>query len=302
MLRGAYLRIKHIHLVFCALILCLISFFYICPESYAISIKPVAIDSRIKTFIYSENEIFHLRFRVGYQSIVEFANDEEIELISLGDPFPWKLTPVNRRLFVKALDPNASTNMTIITNKRMYLFEIDSTDADDKVLDDDLVYVARFFYPDNSIDSPLFTPPDMSILGNAPNINPSLANTGIMPQNKIGGIGLDSDKKLMLSKPNDYSSLSPSTKALNFSYSFAGSSNNIIPIKVFDDGSKTFFQFKNKKNNLIPSFYAVNNKGEEEALTYKSEGDYIVINRVEWQFSLRMGNELVCVFNDAMPK
>lgn len=114
---------------------------------------PIATDSRIKTFIYNESEVFHLTVHYGYQSNIEFAKNEEIETMSMGNSYSWKITPVGRRLFIKALEGAARTNMTIITNKRTYQFELESKNPDNN-LDDDLVYVARFYLPDKSFNSP----------------------------------------------------------------------------------------------------------------------------------------------------
>ena len=81
----------------------------------------------VLTLVYSEeNEIFNLKFRLGYNSIIEFSQNEEIETISLGDPYPWKITPVDRRLFIKPIEAGVTTNMTVITNERVYLFEIEA--------------------------------------------------------------------------------------------------------------------------------------------------------------------------------
>jgi type IV secretion system protein VirB9 len=65
--------------------------------------KPIAMDSRIKTFIYSENEVFRLVVHYGYQTSIEFADGEEIQTISVGNNYAWQLTPVGRRLFIKAI-------------------------------------------------------------------------------------------------------------------------------------------------------------------------------------------------------
>ena len=53
--------------------------------------QPIAIDSRIKTFIYSENEVFRLVVHYGYQTSIEFAEDEEIQTISAGNNYAWQL-------------------------------------------------------------------------------------------------------------------------------------------------------------------------------------------------------------------
>ena len=119
--------------------------------SYA-SVKPVAMDSRIKTYIYSDNEVFRLVVHYGYQTSIEFAEGEEIQTISAGNSYAWQLTPVGRRLFIKPLEENILTNMTILTNKRSYHLEIQSKNQS-MALDEELVYVVRFFYPDENFDS-----------------------------------------------------------------------------------------------------------------------------------------------------
>ncbi len=103
-------------------------------------------DSRIKTYIYSPNEVFLLVLHYGFQSYIEFAKGENIDTVTLGDSFAWKFTPLGNKLFIKPLEKNIRTNMTIITNKRTYQFDIvakELLEGEDK----DLVYVVRFQYP-----------------------------------------------------------------------------------------------------------------------------------------------------------
>src|ERR1700733_5223896 len=78
---------------------------------------PVATDSRIKTFVYSENNVFNLVTHYGYQSNIEFGLNEQVETISLGERSSWQIAPAGRRLFVRALTASAHTNMTVITSK-----------------------------------------------------------------------------------------------------------------------------------------------------------------------------------------
>lgn len=114
--------------------------------------KPLALDSRIKTYIYSENEVFRLVVHYGYQTSIEFAEGEDIQTISLGNNYAWQLTPIGRRLFVKPLEENILTNMTILTNKRAYHFDIESKLVS-YAADDELVYVVRFYFPDSDFDA-----------------------------------------------------------------------------------------------------------------------------------------------------
>ena len=108
--------------------------------------EPITIDNRIKTYVYNENEVYRLVLHYGYQSNIEFSQGEKISTISVGDSFAWKITPVGRRLFIKPLQDNIHTNMTILTNKYTYQFDLLSK-TPDKNLDKELVYVLRFFYP-----------------------------------------------------------------------------------------------------------------------------------------------------------
>ena len=113
---------------------------------------PISIDSRIKTFVYSENEIFPIVLNYGYQTAIEFSKDETIQTYSVGNQFVWQFSAVGRTLFIKPLEENIVTNMTVLTNKRRYYFELYSKLVSDTP-DEELSYVVRFFYPDEAKDS-----------------------------------------------------------------------------------------------------------------------------------------------------
>ncbi len=110
--------------------------------------EPITTDNRIKTYVYNENEIYRLVIFYGYQTSIEFATGEEVINISMGDSYAWQITPVGRRLFIKPLEENMHTNMTILTNKRAYQFDLFSKKVESDY-DPDLVYVMRFYYPSN---------------------------------------------------------------------------------------------------------------------------------------------------------
>jgi len=234
--------------------------------------QPVAVDSRIKTLIYSPNEVFQLKFIVGYQSIIELESDESIELVSFGDPLPWSMKVFNKRIFIKAMDPGVKTNFTIITNKRTYLTEISSSNLEDESFDDQLVYIVRFMYPEIDIDTPKLH------VARKPNLNASLPQPN---QNK--------SKERTLQKLD----------GINFQYTFAGTGDRILPLRIFDNGKSTFMQFPNN-NALIPSIYAVNTNGTESLLRHRLENEYVVVDSIEYQFALRYKSDLTCIFNEML--
>lgn len=107
---------------------------------------PLTTDNRIKTYIYSPNEVFLLVLHYGFQSSIEFDKNETINTITLGNSYAWKITPLGNRLFINPMEKNIRTNMTIITNKRTYQFDLVSTELQEGK-EKDLVYVVRFQYP-----------------------------------------------------------------------------------------------------------------------------------------------------------
>ncbi|PCJ26958.1 MAG: hypothetical protein COA94_04605 [Rickettsiales bacterium] len=110
---------------------------------------PLTTDSRIKTYLYSPNEVYLLVLHYGFQSHIEFGKNEEIETITVGDSYAWKITPLNNRLFIKPMERNIRTNMTIITNRKIYQFDIVAKELESGS-EKDLVYVVRFQYPKKS--------------------------------------------------------------------------------------------------------------------------------------------------------
>ncbi|NDB82721.1 MAG: hypothetical protein EB127_08275 [Alphaproteobacteria bacterium] len=107
---------------------------------------PLTRDTRIKTYIYNKSEVFMLALHFGYQSHIEFAEGEVPQTISVGDTFAWKMTPINNRLFIRPLEKNIKTNMTVITNKRTYQFDLVAKELEEGE-EEDLVYQIKFFYP-----------------------------------------------------------------------------------------------------------------------------------------------------------
>jgi type IV secretion system protein VirB9 len=219
--------------------------------------RPIQIDHRVRIVMYQPDEVYKFTGHYRYQSTVEFGPDEEIKTISMGDSTAWMLNPSGNRLFLKPLEQDATTNMTLITNKHTYLFELHARETDD-IDDKDMIFVMRFIYPDGNqaqtVSSYLDSVPDPDL-----------------PANK---------------------------GKYNFNYTISGS-DLTAPRRIFDDGEFTYFQFKDKNADL-PAFYLVDDKGNESIINYRTRGDYIVVERVGKRFTLRHGEDIVCVFNEAL--
>ena len=86
----------------------------------------------------------------------------------------------------------------------------------------------------------------------------------------------------------------------NFNYDFTGEPS-IAPLKVFDNGEFTYLQFP-KKGSELPAIFAVDYDGFESLVNFRVAGNYIIVERVSAQFTLRNGNEIVCVYNNNLLK
>ena len=121
--------------------------------------RPVPQDAHIQHAFYDENQVYHLQGAPGWQITIEFAPDERIENVSIGDSLSWQVTPNKRakNLFLKPLKRNASTNMTVLTDRRRYAFDL-TTGARRP----NTPWMLRFDYPRPvvvTIDQPLPPPP-----------------------------------------------------------------------------------------------------------------------------------------------
>jgi type IV secretion system protein VirB9 len=108
---------------------------------------PGAVDPRIRTVAYDPDQVVRLTGYFGIQTMLEFAPDERIENVSIGDALGWQVTPNKKAnlLFLKPLDRTAATNMTVVTDRRRYVFEL--VVAGPKATAKDLAYVVRFLVP-----------------------------------------------------------------------------------------------------------------------------------------------------------
>lgn len=212
-------------------------------------------EKKFRSYIYNPNDVYRYLGHYTYQGFIEFEEGETVNTISMGDPTLWLFEHLGNRLFLKPVgEDNSETNMTVITNKRVYHFELVAKEAKG-ITDKDLIFVVKFAYPDEK---------DKNIV-EFPKAPPS-----------------DEPDMRELSK-------------YNFNYQYTGEPA-IAPLKVFDNGEFTYFQFS-KKNAEIPAIFTVDAEGFESLINFRAAGNYIIVERVAPQFTLRSGSDIVCVYN-----
>jgi type IV secretion system protein VirB9 len=114
--------------------------------------KDTAIDKRIKVMVYNPDDVFKYVGYYGYQANIEFSPSETVDSVSMGDTTAWQIVPAGHRIFLKPIESDATTNMTVITNKYTYYFELHAKEAED-INDPGMIFTLRFLYPDESSGS-----------------------------------------------------------------------------------------------------------------------------------------------------
>ena len=87
-------------------------------------------------------------------------------------------------------------------------------------------------------------------------------------------------------------------ETLNFNYAIVGPESH-SPIRIFDDGEFTYFEFRDK-NGEVPAFFVVDPLQNEAVINFRTVGSYIVVERVAPRFTLRSGAYVICVYNENM--
>lgn len=91
-----------------------------------IAAPAAAAEGHVQTVFFEPDAVVQITGAVGWQVMIEFAPDERIENVSIGDSTAWQVAPNKRArmLFLKPLSTKASTNMVVITSQRTYTFAL----------------------------------------------------------------------------------------------------------------------------------------------------------------------------------
>lgn len=202
-------------------------------------------DHRLRLIDYAPDQIYPLRGHLGYQMMIEFNADERIENVSIGDSLAWQITPNHAAtiLFLKPLQRHAATNMNVVTNRRVYSFQLSAT-APAGPADPSIIYRVSFRYP---------------------------------------------------TEPAPAEASAPPPAAYNFRYTTSGPAQ-IAPVRVFDDGRSTYFEFAPSTD--VPAIFVLDGE-QEEVANAQARGDFIVVDRLAPAFALRFGHRRVVVQNMA---
>jgi type IV secretion system protein VirB9 len=115
--------------------------------------KGGALDRRVTSVTYQKNNVVQVLATYGISTMIIFDEDEKFQTISLGDTDSWQVVPTDKGniLFVKPTARNVTTNMNVVTDKRIYYLEL----RDSAPEANSQVFGIRFVYADKGLDAAL---------------------------------------------------------------------------------------------------------------------------------------------------
>ena len=225
----------------------------------------LAKDARLATRLFDPDAVVRVEGKMGVQASIAFAEDERIENVAIGDSNSWQVTPNKRAnlLFVKPLAVKAQTNMTVVTDRRTYFFDLVSGTAAAPL------YVLRFTYPDE--------PKPVQAAATTP--------------------ALTAEESQVLAAKGADQPVDPAT--LNFAWRSKGKAG-LLPARVYDDGMATYLQWS--ASTPIPAIQIRDEAGTEGPVNFAVRGDVIVIDGVPRLIVLRSGKDFATIENAGPPR
>lgn len=219
------------------------------------AVPAAARDARLTQHFYNPDEVVRIDGRLGVQASVAFGEDEHIENVAVGDAESWQITPNKRAnlLFVKPLNPTARTNMTVVTDRHTYYFDLVASPRSQPL------YALRFTYP----------------------AEPKAAN-GRMASGATPTL-TDAEREAL---NDDEAPVDPAQ--LNFAWATKGPAK-LLPSRLYDDGQSTYAVWA--AGVPIPAILVTNEKGDEGPVNFAVRGETIVIDGVPSRIVLRAGRE-----------
>jgi type IV secretion system protein VirB9 len=200
---------------------------------------------------------------------IEFAADEEIAHVALGNSVAWEVAPAGNILFLKPRENQPVTNISVVTTRRdgstrSYQMELTVRDGTVEAGQNTYFYV-KYRYPADEAER-------------------RRLETAARAQAAQAG---EADKVLAL-----HEAYGPR----NWRYSAQGSAA-LEPQAVYDNGKVTTFAFAG--NQEMPAIYMENSDGSESLVPKSVENNLVLVHAISRKFILRRGGDVLCVFNEA---
>lgn len=217
---------------------------------------PSPYDKRIRVFTYSPEMVYNLHCAVGMTTQIALAPGEGlIEDPHVGDSIEWRITGGPTNIYIKPVRPDITTSLSLVTNKRIYQFQLFSGSTSD------YEQMVSFHYPQEEARI-------------------HVAEIQALHQQEAAAAQKQSQLVSMQLNPTD----------LSFAYAIKGDAS-FRPLNVFSDGKFTYLLMPSLQD--LPAAFLVDGQGKLTLVNYIKRGNYLVIERVASHLMLKLGKEQV---------
>lgn len=202
---------------------------------------------------------------------IQFAPGEQVESVGVGDSTRWIIgrtsagAGTNKRelVLVKPVRAWLNTNMTITTDRRVYQLELHS-------YEETYMAAVSWNYPHDLVTR-------------------YAQRKGRTAGGPAGAGGASSSTA-------DTIAVGADATDLEFGYGFVveepESPPSWMPLRVFDDGTKTYVHFPSHvKKREAPALFVLSADGQTQIVNYRVKGDYYIVDRVFEMAQLRLGEK-----------
>jgi len=262
-------------------------------------------DARIRVIPYKANDVTVIRVQRGTVTRIILERDERIEIPVVGlssdcksETDEWCISAIlgSNQIFVRPRDNASRNNMELHTNKREYSFAFEL--VSDKVSHGKRTAAAEPFYR-VVFDYPSPQPwtENMSSADRAASVNALLQRVDIsasrpIPQQADPGYGMTPVQRLKAEGIQ--------IRNTDYSKQVLEHGQDAEPTMVFDDGRFTYFEFLGARE--IPAVFAYGSDGEPTRVNWHMHGNFVVVQRTARKFTLRLGDAVVGIFNEAFDR
>lgn len=220
-----------------------------------------ADDSRVRQIIYVPDAVVRIQAQRGFATHIAFDPREQIQVVAPGDRDGWQVVANkgDHDVYLKPQLAAHDSNLEVRTDRRSYSFDLVVLPLRERFGNGDEMYRVTFIYPDQMKAK-----------------TQSEADAELVAQR--------------LAQP-------PIVRNARYSMQVMPHSDDIAPTEAWDDGRFTRIRIPN--NRRIPAIFRVADDGTESVVDRHMEDDTIVIHEVAKRFVLRLGDEVVGIWNEA---
>lgn len=247
-------------------------------SSYALDVgSPSPYDHRIRTVTYNEMDTIKVDGVVGIATHIQVAPSERYVTHAFGEEGGWAFSNVENNYFIRPMAANSNTNLTIITDRRVYHFLLN--------------YIDSYTIEENGKEVEQFIEVPWTMRASTVGVRFEYPFEDQEEQHQ------ERERQRIQEALNERDTRA----AVNLRYRMSQDedSRDIQPLNAWDDYTHTYFKFP--RNAALPTIFAINSSGEETLVNATIEGEHnnvMVIQQVAREWRIRYGDQVVGILND----